>query len=176
MLAKKTAIFVDVVNQFYANDSVRLDYERYLDEARQGAEVFRAFCYGAQMNEEAEPFLSMMRQIGFETRYRRAVVIGDRRDIFRTDRNMALAMDVWRLCPRVDAVVIGSNDPELVPLVDRLRETGVQVGVLSCRVGPELSYAADWWAEFDYATAAAPAPFLGAREPVGLRACERGTG
>lgn len=158
MLAKKAAIFVDVVNQFYSNNSVRLDYERYLEEAGQGADVFRAFAYGAQLNEEAEPFLTMMRHLGYETRYRRAVIVGDRRDIFRTDRNMMIAMDVWRLCRRVDVIILGSNDPELIPLVERVRELGVQVGVLSCHLGRDLAHAADWAAEFDCTIAAGVKP------------------
>lgn len=163
MFAKKAAVFVDVVNQFYANNSVRLDYDRYLAEASQGVEIHRAFCYGAQMNEEAEPFLTMMRHLGYETRYRRAVVVGERKDIFRTDRNMMLAMDVWRLCRRVDVIIIGSNDPELVPLIERVRETGVQVGVLSCHVGRELAHAADWVMEFDCTIKQAAEPVPGGR-------------
>lgn len=149
LAAKKAGIFVDVVNQFYANNLVRFDYERYLAEAARAGEVYRALAYGAQMNSEAESFLAMMRHLGYETRYRRAVVVGDRKDIFRTDRNMAIAMDVWRLLPKLDVVVLGSNDPELIPLVGRVRELGVQVGVLSCRVGWDLAAAADWSAEVD---------------------------
>ena len=160
MIATKAAMFVDVVNQFYNNNSVRLDYERYLAEASRGSDVLRAFAYGAQMNEEAEPFLTMMRHLGWETRYRRAVVVGERRDIFRTDRNMMIAMDVWRLIGRVELVVLGSNDAELIPLVERVRELGVQVGVLTCHPNRELARSADWSAEFDCAIAAA-APAAG---------------
>lgn len=36
MFVKKAAVFVDVVNMFYANNSTRLDYDRYLVEARRG--------------------------------------------------------------------------------------------------------------------------------------------
>lgn len=115
------------------------------------------------MNEEAEPFLTMMRHLGYETRYRRAVVFGERKDIFRTDRNMMLAMDVWRLCRRVDAIIIGSNDPELVPLIERVRETGVMVGILSCHIGRELAHAADWAVEFDCTIKQTAEPVSGGR-------------
>ena len=151
MTKKRAAIFVDVVNQFYANNSARLDYEKYLAVAGEGLDVVRAFAYGAQMNEEAENFLTMMRHLGYETRYRKAVAVGERKDIYRTDRNMMIAMDVWRVAPKVEAVVLGSNDPELIPLVLRLREVGVQVRVLSCAVGRELANAADSWSDVDCA-------------------------
>ena len=151
MDAKKAAIYVDVVNQFYAAGNVRIDYAKYLAKASEGYTVSRAFAYGAQMSEEAEGFLTVLRGLGYETRYRQAVVVGDRRDIFRTGRNMMLAMDVWRLIGRVDAVVIGSNDAELVPLVDRVREMGVQAVLYSVAVPRELREAADRWSEVDRA-------------------------
>jgi uncharacterized LabA/DUF88 family protein len=48
-----------------------------------------------------------------------------------------------RHVPKLDVVVLGSNDPDLVPLVLYLKERAIKVVILSCRVGNELREAAD---------------------------------
>lgn len=149
MTPKKAALFVDVVNLFHAADRLRrgarVDYGRYLAVASAGGDfaITRALAYGAQMDREAEAFLSVLRGLGYETRYRQAVVAAGRPDIRRTDRNVAIAADAWRLAGRYDVAVIGSNDPDLAPLLARVRETGAQVVLCAVGVGPALAGLAD---------------------------------
>jgi len=143
---RRAALFVDVTNLYYAanhRNGARIDFEKYLAAASEGFDVCRAFAYGAQMAGEAGGFLAVLRELGYEPKYRTAVVIGERPDIRRTDRNMPLAMDVWRLADRLDVAIIGSNDPDLAPLVRRIKEVGVQVVIFACGVGRELRELAD---------------------------------
>lgn len=148
---KTALVSVDITNQYYAaahnHPGAKIDYEKYLAEATKGYNLYRAFAYGVQMNDEAHGFITALRTIGYEPKYRQAVVLRDRPDIRNTDRNMLLAMDVWRVIDRIDVVVIGSNDPDLAPLVNRIKELGIQVIVFSCGISRELKDAADRFIE-----------------------------
>lgn len=151
---KTALVAVDITNQYYSVQSshhtgARIDYEKYLTAAVSQYNLYRAFAYGAQMSDEAYGFITVLKSIGFEPKYRRAVSVGDRPDIRRTDRNLILAMDVWRTIERVDVVILGSNDSELVPLVQRIKELGIQVIIYSCNIGRELREAADRCIEID---------------------------
>jgi uncharacterized LabA/DUF88 family protein len=141
----RAALFADVVNLFDAAERAggRVDYERYLARAAAGYDLVRAVAYGAQMRREAESFLAVLRGLGYETCYRRAVVTNGRPDIRQTHRSLTLAMDVWRTFDRLDAVILGSNDPDLLPLAARLKELGRQVVLFAPAVGPELRELAD---------------------------------
>lgn len=148
-----TGIFVDVSNQFSTVASVhrgaKINYKGYLDSALRGRSLYRAFAYGVQLNTEANEFIFSLREIGFEPKYRIARKIDGRPSIKRTDRNMPLAMDVMRHLHKLDIVVIGSNDPDLVPLVAYIKERGIKVVIFACRVGSELRDVADEVIEVD---------------------------
>lgn len=120
-----------------------MDYARYLARAADEFALCRATAYGAQINNEARGFLTVLRGLGFETKYRQAI----HSDIRGTDRNIILAMDVWR--SQVDVVILGSNDPDLAPLIERVKELGIQVVLFACDVSRELRFLVDRTIEFD---------------------------
>lgn len=151
----KTALLVcDITNQYYsilhALGSVKIDYEKYLTSATKGYNIYRALAYGAQAKDEASGFITVLSNLGFEPRYRKAITIGRRVNIRQTDRNMMIAMDVWRIIDKVDVVIIGSNDPDLAPLVQRIKELGIQVVIHSYNISDELKAVADRWYEIDF--------------------------
>lgn len=147
MQARRAGLFVDITNQFYStihsHHGVLIDYQKYMERASEGFVLARAFAYGAQINNEAAGFVTALRNLGYEPRYRQAVMIQDKQDIRRTDRNMIMAMDIWRCIDKLDAIIIGSSDPDLSPLIVRVRELGVQTIIYSCNVSRELRETAD---------------------------------
>lgn len=150
----KSALLVcDVTNQYYSildtHGSVKVDYDKYFKVASKGFDIYRAFAYGAQATDEADGFIAALTLIGFEPRYRQAALIGRRPDIRRTDRNMMIAMDIWRTIEKVDVVIVGSNDPNLVPLIQRIKELGRQVIIYSHAISSELKLTADKCIELD---------------------------
>lgn len=144
---QKMGLFVDITNQYYAalnaHPDQKIDYAKYLDRAKDGFNLYRAFAYGVQMDSESEPFIKVLRTLGYDPKYRKAVMSGRQPDIRRTDRNIMLAMDVWRCIDKLDVVIVGSNDPDLRPLVERIKELGVRVLIFSCNVSRELQDSAD---------------------------------
>ena len=150
---KRVLVAVDVTNQYYsvthASQGTRIDYSKYLQLATRGLNLYRAFAYGVELDDEAFGFKTVLRNLGYEPRYRRATIYGETGDMRRTDRNLMMAMDIWRTIDKVDIVVIGSSDPELVPLVQRIKELGIQVIVISHNISRELRDAADRYIEVD---------------------------
>ncbi len=155
MQDKRAGLFVDITNQFYSahhsHHGAMIDYELYMQKALEGFNLYRAFAYGVQMGNEANNFITVLRNLGYEPRYRQAVVVFDRPDIRRTDRNMTIAMDIWRCIEKLDVVIIGSSDPDLAPLIARIKELGVQTVVYSCNISLELREIADRAIEIDSA-------------------------
>lgn len=144
---KTVGVFANVSSQFYsvlsAYRGAKIDYARYLEKAIGGEELYRAFAYGVQMGTEAGPFINCLNKIGFETRYKPARWVDGKPSIRDTDWNIGIAMDIVRHLERLDVVVIGSNDLNLVPLIEFIKERGVKAVIFSCRVPNELREVAD---------------------------------
>jgi uncharacterized LabA/DUF88 family protein len=75
MIDMKVGVFVDVISihlnlkKFYGG---KLHYRKYLDKIAEEGEIYRAFAYGAQIENEAENFIKFLRSIRFETYYTEA--------------------------------------------------------------------------------------------------------
>lgn len=147
----RIGVFVNVTNQFYAvlagfpnHTNPRIDYQKYLNIAVGDGILYRAFAYGVTVQDEALPFIATLRRIGFEVKYRQARIIKNSPSIRQTDVNVGMVVDVARLTDRIDCAVIGSNDPDLVPLIMFLRERGVKSVIFGCKIPPELHDIADF--------------------------------
>jgi uncharacterized LabA/DUF88 family protein len=145
-------VFVDIARQYYGvsllDKNARINYERYLSKAVGDGELHRAYAYGVQMNDEAATFITALRNLNYEPKYRKAKIIKtadgtEKSSIRHTIWNVGIAMDVVRNIRHVDTVILGSNDPELVPLVEWIREQGVKVIVFSFAIPKELRLSAD---------------------------------
>lgn len=148
---KSVGVFVNTSLLFYvvqsqykrSNPTARVNYTAYLKQAIGYDSLYRAFAYGAQIENEASGFIECLQRAGFETRYVPAKEQNGKRHVLETDRNMALAMDVVRTIYKLDRVVIGSNDVNLIPLVQYIQEKGLTVSVFAARVPKELAKAVD---------------------------------
>ncbi len=120
-----------------------MNYGRYLRHAVGPDTLYRAIAYGVQLADEANEFINLLRESGYEPKYKPARKIDGRPNIRSTDWNVGMSLDVVRLLDRLDIVVIGSNDSNLIPLVQYCRERGKLVTIFSCKVGQELREAVD---------------------------------
>lgn len=146
------ALFVDINNLYYCVarkfNGRKLDYKSYLENANALGSVSRAFAYGFQLDKEAVHFITCLRKIGYDTRYKAPRIIGeDERKFKKMDWNVGICMDVVRMITRVDAIIIGSSDPELVPLVQWIKDQGVQAVIFSSIISKELKDHADKYHE-----------------------------
>ena len=150
----KAAFSVDVNNLFNSYmrkfPGKRVDYKLLLERANQIAPVVRATAYGFQNSQEVEGFINRLRQLGYDTRFKKPRLVEEENKKFKTfDWNVGICMDVVRLVTsgRVDTTIIGSSDPELVPLLQWVHGHGIRTIILSAGIGRELKNAADQFEE-----------------------------
>jgi len=146
-MAKRIGVFVDVSNLYYCIgkkfSNRKLDYAAYLAYIKELGDVQIAHAYGAQMRSEASGFIHCLKQIGFEPKYKTPKDYHNKESFRRkADWDVGIAMDIVRLIERVDMLVLGTADGDLRPLVEWVKERGVEVFILSCGISRELKESA----------------------------------
>lgn len=143
-------IFVDAGNLYYTIGKRfpgrKLNYVHYLDTVSRDAEneVIKSIVYGTQHNEEAQGFITCLKKIGYTPNFK---TLGD--NARRVHWECAFAVDIIKLMDRLDVVVLGSSSPDLIPLVNYLKEKGIEVRVVSCGINRDLKAACNSYIEID---------------------------
>jgi uncharacterized LabA/DUF88 family protein len=154
----KIGVFVDTSNLYYCinkqYDGRKLDYKKYLEAVLINNTLYRAFAYGAQVADHALNFITYLRALGFETkykeiRYKKQTEAEERREIERINWGVGITIDVIRLLDKVDVVIIGSADRDLVPLVEYIKSKGVKCNIVACNIPKDLRLSCDFYIEVD---------------------------
>ena len=127
----RIGIFVNITNQFGALNQKKkghkVNYERYLTYfLGDGEKVIMANAYGTQVAGEAESFIHALRKMGYLTKFLLSQKVGNQ-DIVHPARNVEMTVDVLGSADKLDIVVLGSNDTELIPLIVHLQGRGIKV-------------------------------------------------
>jgi len=138
----RIGIFVDVASQFdalaFLMKGCRIDYGQYWKfiekYSNRPTEIVSALAYGFQSNNEAEPFIYKLKSLGYTPKF---ITVEPQN---KPNRNIEIAIDILQMKSRLDIVVLGSNSPEFIPLIDHLYSIGIQVYVVA--VGLTHDYAA----------------------------------
>ncbi len=137
---KSVGIFVDISNLFYNINKKypgkKLDYFKYRLAAVGDEALYRAVGYGYFVDFEARKFVSALKHVGYETKYRkhRTIVKDDKIEYLNSSWNLAMSLDIIRVLPKLDKVVLGTSDPEICPFVEYLKEKGVECFVISSNI------------------------------------------
>lgn len=138
-----TGIFVDTANLYYKLNkkyNSKLDYAAYLNQI--DGLILRAYAYVSQQGTEAAGFLTCLQDLKFVTRCKRPRLIRFGDAVFKScDWSCQLTLDA--VDADVGRVILGSSDPDLVPLVRWLQEQGLVVCVFACSIPRCLVDAAD---------------------------------
>lgn len=154
-MKNEIAFFVDISNLFYCIGKrfvgKKIDYEKLLTRASEFGSLRRAIAYGTQIEDEAKNFITCLKRLGYDTKYKQAktIEIEEKKFIKYTSWSVGIAMDVVRIVPRIDTVIIGSADSELAPLVQWIKDQGVKTIVLACGISRELKEIADSYIEIN---------------------------
>lgn len=127
----RVGIFVNITNQFGAltqkKKGYKVNYERYLKQfLSPGESLMLAYAYGSQVIDEAESFIHALRRMGYMTRFVTSTKV-TAQEIIQPNRNVEITVDIMRSCEKLDIVILGSNDLELVPLIVYLQGKGIKV-------------------------------------------------
>jgi uncharacterized LabA/DUF88 family protein len=134
-------LFVDVGNLYYCIGkkfpSRKLDYGAYMAHAQGEGYVYTAKAYGSQMAEEAVGFITCLTKLGYTPHY---VSLDEKKR--RVHFDSQITVDVIKSLDKLDVVVIGSANPDLVPLVEYCKNKGRKVYILAAGINKDLRKAA----------------------------------
>jgi uncharacterized LabA/DUF88 family protein len=135
---RKVAVFSDIANLYYCVgkkfESRKLDYRKYLEYCKTFGEVYQSYAYGSQVREEAKNFILCLKQIGFLTKFKET----EKEEKRRVNWNAGIAIDVVNVVDRVDTVILGTSDPDLLPVVEYIKNKGVGVIIIAAGIHRDL--------------------------------------
>jgi len=147
---KTVGIFADVSSLFYCVGKKfpdrKLDYGQLRELVVGSDTIYRAVAYGVQAKDEATKFITCLKKIGFEPKYKqpRSRQGGDGVvRLIKTNWNVSIALDVVNMIDKLDIVAICSSDPELAPIVEYVKARGKKCTIVSCGIPRELRAVAD---------------------------------
>ncbi|HEX5429753.1 MAG TPA: NYN domain-containing protein [Patescibacteria group bacterium] len=130
---QRVGLFVDVQNFYYTARNVynaRVNFTNILEDAVGQRPLVRAIAYGikADMPEE-QTFFDALKKAGFE------VKLKDLQSFYggakKGDWDVGIVMDIIKLLPKLDVVVLASGDGDYIPLLEYLQNMGVRVELVS---------------------------------------------
>ena len=146
-MANRVAVFVDVGNQFYCINKKwegrKLNYEEYKKRAATFGSVVRAFAYGTQIEGAASKFISCLYHLGFEPQYKTV----EKNNWYSWD--VGMAMDMVRMCDKIDVAIVGNSSRTISPAVAYLKEKGIKVVVIGCGISKDVKDVCDQWVEIN---------------------------
>lgn len=130
---QRVGVFVDVQNLYYTARNVynaRVNFTTILKDAVGERPLVRAIAYGikADMPEE-QTFFDALGKAGFEVKLKelQSFYGGAKKG----DWDVGIVMDIIKLIPKLDVVVLASGDGDYIPLLEYLQVLGVRVELVS---------------------------------------------
>lgn len=132
----KTIVLADVSSLYYCVAKKwagrRLDYQKLMSELLvRFPDMFRSVAYGTQKENELSGFISALKGIGYETKFKKW-------RNSRTSWNVGIAMDMVRLSNAADTFVLCSSDPDLAEALLWARDNGIRCVVASVGISRAL--------------------------------------
>lgn len=130
---QRIGVFVDVQNMYYSAKNLygqRVNFSQILNTSIDGRQLIRAIAYAikASMPEE-QTFFDALENAGFEVKVKEVQIFPG--GVKKGDWDVGIALDMIRLAPRLDALVLVSGDGDYVPLVEYLKNQGHRVEVVA---------------------------------------------
>lgn len=120
---QRVGVFIDVQNMYYSAKNLfgqKVDFGNIVKEATAGRKLIRAIAYVVSTEgKEEQPFFDALYNLGIETKEKPLQIFygGDK----KADWDVGIAVDIIRLAPTLDAVVLVSGDGDFVPLIEYVR-------------------------------------------------------
>lgn len=131
--SQRVGVFVDTANIYFSSQNLyhkNANFKSILQAALANRKLIRAFAYVIESEEGKEKdFFKALSDIGFETRSKPLQVFHG--GIKKGDWDVGLTIDVVRLLPLLDVVVLVSGDGDYVDLLDYVRGHGRRTEVIA---------------------------------------------
>ena len=142
-----TGLFIDVSNLYYCVKKKfagrKINYEMLYGHFNRGAHIAApsdqkylsfARAYGIRHGSEAKAFIRTLQSYGFETSIIKSL---PKR---HTSLNVDITIDVIRRASKLQTVILGTSDRDILPLIKWLHEQGIKVIEVGCGVPVELQH------------------------------------
>lgn len=131
--AQRVAVLIDVQNFYHSAKNLygkRVNFKKILEEAVSNRQLVRCFAYVVKTEtKEEKTFFDALENLGIEIRVKDLQVFyGGAK---KADWDVGIAIDAVRLANLVDVIILMSGDGDFVPLVEHLKNTGVQIEVVA---------------------------------------------
>lgn len=157
IMSKQAAVFIDVPSEFRVisriNKNTRIDYEKLLTFIEESNSLHKAYAYGVQLDNESDKFIRALGHMGYIPRYRKAKTLSllcqgckkqiNEKSIRSTSCLVDMSLDIVRNSTHVNKIIIGSNDLDIIPILEWIREQGILIEILSRNVPNQIKNLAD---------------------------------
>lgn len=150
---QRIGVFVDVQNMYYSAKHLynsKANFRTILREAISGRKLIRAIAYVIKADVKDEnTFYDALEEMGFEVKSKDLQVFyGGAK---KGDWDVGIAMDVMRLAPKLDTIVLISGDGDFSDLLEHAKSLGCRTEVLAFgrTTSHRLKEVADLFIDFD---------------------------
>ena len=150
---QRVGVFVDVQNMYYSAKNLyghKVNFSRILETATAGRQMIRSLAYVVRASvPEEQTFFDALERGGFEVKTKDVQIFPG--GVKKGDWDVGIAIDMIRLAPRLDVLVLVSGDGDYVPLVEYLQNQGYRVEVVAFgkSTSGKLITAADEFVDMD---------------------------
>jgi uncharacterized LabA/DUF88 family protein len=129
--AQRVCVVIDVQNFYHSAKNLyqrRVNFAAVLRDAVAGRQLVRSFAYVVRTETgEERPFFEALEKLGIEMRVKDLQIFyGGAK---KADWDVGIAVDAIRMAKLADVIILMSGDGDFVPLVDYLKNQGVQLEV-----------------------------------------------
>lgn len=150
---QRIGVFVDVQNMYYSARNLyksKVNFKTILREAVANRKIIRAIAYVIKADEKDEKtFYEALEDMGFEIKSKNLQVFyGGAK---KGDWDVGIAMDVMRLAPKLDTIVLVSGDGDFSDLLEHAKSLGCRTEVIAFKntTSHRLIEVADFFIDLD---------------------------
>jgi uncharacterized LabA/DUF88 family protein len=150
---QRVGVFIDVQNMYYSARNLykkKVNFNTVLSEVLAGRNLIRALAYVIKADVKDEgSFYEALERMGFEVKAKDLQVFYD--GAKKGDWDVGIAMDIMRLAPKLDTIVLVSGDGDFTDLVEHAKSLGCRVEVVAFgkTTSNKLKEAADFFMDLD---------------------------
>jgi len=132
---QRVGVFIDVSNLYHSAKALyraKVNFSAILKEAAAGRKIIRAIAYAIRADlPEEQGFFDALTNLGIEvkTKELQTFVSG----VKKGDWDVGIAVDILKLAPKLDAIVLCSGDGDFELLLHHAKASGCRAEVASFR-------------------------------------------
>lgn len=130
---QRVGVFIDIQNLYYSAKnlySAKVNFGKILETAVAGRQLIRAFAYVIKADiPEEQAFFDALTKAGFEVKSKDIQLFPG--GVKKGDWDVGIVIDMIRLGPKVDVMVLVSGDGDYVPALEYLTNQGQLIEVIA---------------------------------------------